>query len=300
MEIRPSDEPSGGSPQPEAVGRRQFLQGAGAFGLLALVPGPRLGRLMASAPAPGAAGRFLTAHELDTLRAVCRRLIPGPPDDPDPGADEAGVAEAIDLLLAAFSLHPPLIHAGGPFSDRAGASDDDFADFVLLDPHAELGWRIRIEGSLGLAEREFAGPVVGLQQTYREGLAHLDQQAQSHSGTPFVAAPGAAQDALLADPADADTQAFVAVAFANSLEAMYGPPEYGGNRGLVGWRYTRWPGDRQPRGYRDDEVTEKDPATQSQPAPATLPPLAPQLAPQPGARQSGQVWRGPSGRLRGR
>jgi hypothetical protein len=251
---------------------------------------------MASAPAPGAPGRFLTAHELDTLRAVCRRFIPGPPDDPDPGADEAGVAEAIDLLLGAFSLDPPLIHAGGPFSNRAGAAHDDFADFVPLDPHAELGWRIRIEGTLGLAEREFAGPVAGLQQTYRDGLAHLDQQAQSHLGTPFAAAPGPAQDALLADTADADTQAFVAVAFANSLEAMYGPPEYGGNRGLVGWGYTRWPGDRQPRGYGDDEVTQKDPATQSLPAPATLPPLTPPAR----GGQSGRARRVPSGRARGR
>src|SRR6266513_2543169 len=122
----------GGAPD-RFVGRRQFLQGAGALGLLAF----------------------------------------GPPDDPDPGAREAMVAEAIDLLLGAFLVKPPLIHAGGPFSDRAGAREDDFAEFVPLDRHAELGWRIRLEGSLGLPEREFAGPVVGLQQTYREGLAHL-------------------------------------------------------------------------------------------------------------------------------
>src|SRR5437588_262477 len=166
----------GGAPD-RLVGRRQFLQGAGALGLLAFVPPVRLGRLMAAAPGPGAAGRFLSGPELDTLRALCRRLIPGPPDDPDPGAGEAMVAEAIDLLLGAFLVTPPLIHAGGPFSDRAGAREDDFAEFVPLDHHAELGWRIRLEGSLGLPEREFAGPVVGLQQIYREGLAHLAAQA---------------------------------------------------------------------------------------------------------------------------
>ena len=112
---------------------------------------------MAAAPGAGVPGRFLTAHELDTLRAVCRRLIPCPPDDPDPGAGEAMVAEAIDLLLGAFSVTPPLIHAGGPFSNRAGAARDDFAQFVVLDRHAELGWRIRIEGSLGRPERESWG-----------------------------------------------------------------------------------------------------------------------------------------------
>ena len=100
---------------------------------------------------------------METLRAVAARLIPGPPDDPDPGAREAGVAEAIDALLAAFAGGTPPIHAGGPFSIRAGGGRDDFADFVPMDALAELGWRIRIEGSRGLAEREFAGPVVGLE-----------------------------------------------------------------------------------------------------------------------------------------
>src|SRR5437899_1389043 len=84
----------------------------------------------AAAPPPGQPGRFLDAHQLDTLRAVAARLIPGPPDDPDPGAVEAGAPEAVDLLLAAFTVDPPLIHAGGPFSNRAGADHDDFADFV--------------------------------------------------------------------------------------------------------------------------------------------------------------------------
>src|SRR5947209_6212427 len=207
----------GGAPH-GLVGRRQFLQGAGAFGLLAFVPPVRLGRLMAAAPAPGAAGRFLGAHDLDTLRALCKRLIPGPPDDPDPGGGEAMVAEAIDLLLGAFSVKPPLIHAGGPFSDRAGAREDDFAEFVALDRHAELGWRIRLEGSLGRPEREFAGPVVGLQQIYREGLKHLDDKA----GGDFAALPGPAQDLMLSDQSDSDLQDFLGLAFDNCLDFMYG------------------------------------------------------------------------------
>src|SRR5207253_1163879 len=132
------------------------------------------------------------AHAPATLPAVPARSGPGPPDDPDPGALEAGVAEAIDLLLAAFTLDPPLIHAGGPFSDRAGATHDDFADFVPLDAHAALGWRIRLEGSQGLPEREFAGPVTGLQEIYRSGLAHLDERSQQAFGVDF-------KDAMLDD-----------------------------------------------------------------------------------------------------
>jgi len=248
---------------PAGLGRRAFLKAAGALGLLALVPARRLQALVVSAPGPGQAGRFLTAHELDTLRAVTARFVPGPPDDPDPGALEAGVAEAIDLLLAAFTLDPPLIHAGGPFSDRAGATHDDFADFVPLGAHAALGWRIRLEGSQGLPEREFAGPVTGLQEIYRSGLAHLDERSQQAFGVDFKDAPGPAQDLLLSDQTDGDLQTFVGAALANTLEAMYGPPEYGGNRSLVGWGYTRWPGDLQPRGSTDAEVSQPGPDTGS-------------------------------------
>src|SRR5207247_9129763 len=186
-------------PMPAGLGRRAVRKAAGALGLLALVPARRLQALVASVPGPGQAGRSLTAHELDTLRAVTARFVPGPPDDPDPGAVEAGVAEAIGLLLAAFTFEPPLIHAGGPFSDRAGATHDDFADFVPLDAHAELGWRIRIEGSLGIPQREFAGPVTGLQEIYRSGLAHLGERSQQAFGGAVNAAPARAQDLLLPD-----------------------------------------------------------------------------------------------------
>jgi hypothetical protein len=190
---------------------------------------------------------------------VTARFIPGPPYDPDPGALEAGVAEAIDLLLGAFLVRPPLIHAGGPFSGRAGGGRDEFARFVPLDRHAELGWRIRLEGSRGLRSREFAGPVKGLQQIYRDGLTHLNQRAESMLGLDFASAPAPVQDSLLSDQSDGQTQEFVGAALANTLEAMYGPPEYGGNRNLAGWTPNRWPGDRQPAGFPPASVSHPDP-----------------------------------------
>ncbi len=236
------------------VSRRTFLGSTGAVGLLALVPPPQLAQLLASASAVPQ-GRFLSAPEMATLTVLCDRLIPGPPEDPTPGAVQAGVPNAIDLLLGAFELDPPLIHAGGPFSNRDGSRRDDFARFVPLDRQAELGWRIRLEGSKGIPEREFAGPVKGLQEIYRDGLALLDERAHAKAGVGFAQASTAVRDAILADEKDEAVQAFLGAALANTLEAMYGPPEYGGNRNLVGWTSNDWPGDQQPRGATRAEVT---------------------------------------------
>src|SRR5205085_934203 len=75
----------------------------------------------------------------------------------------------------------------------------------------------------------------------------------------FALLPGPAQDAILSDQSDDQVQELVGVAFSNTLDAMYGAPEYGGNHGLAGWSYTQWPGDRQPRGYTDAQVSGLDP-----------------------------------------
>jgi hypothetical protein len=268
----------------ESLTRRSFVGAAGAFGLLALAPAPVVREMLAQASAATGDGHFLNAHEMATLRAVCGRLIPGPPDDPDPGAIEAKVPEAIDLLLGAFTLKIAPIHAGGPYSNRHGATHDDFADFVKLDRHAELGWRIRIEGSQNKPEREFAGPVKGLQQIYKEGLKHVDDKA----GGEFATLPTPAQTLILEDQSDADLQDFLTVAFEHAIEFMYGPPEYGGNQGLVGWLYTNWPGDTQPRGFTADQVENAD-SDQSTNAPdaALLRTFAQHL---PGQRASRDKW----------
>ncbi|ORE88597.1 hypothetical protein ATO7_01940 [Oceanococcus atlanticus] len=231
---------------------------------------------------------FLSENEKRSLRALCDRLIPA---GLQPGAAAGHAEEAIDALLAAFNTDPPLIYAGGPFSDRAGASSNNFARFLALDEYETLAWRLVIEGSQGRPEREFNGPVQGLQQRYREGLAHLDARAaqlatgvlpaalgqilqEQLSGTPlsavldlinqlsgsehFADLPALLRDVIVFDPSDAQTQALIDVAFPNTLDGLYGAPEYGGNRDLVGWTSTDWPGDVQPRGYTDSEVINRD------------------------------------------
>src|SRR5215467_13792065 len=74
--------------RPAGISRRAALRGIGVGALSALVAPSVLRAAVAGRAAVGQAGDgyFLTAHELDTLRAITARLLPGPPDDPDPGA----------------------------------------------------------------------------------------------------------------------------------------------------------------------------------------------------------------------
>jgi Gluconate 2-dehydrogenase subunit 3 len=181
----------------------------------------------------------LSEHEHAVVEAAANVLIP--PFDAHPGGAALGVADYIDGLLDAFGDDPPRIFAGGPFSGRAGGAAS-FATFMPLSAHEELAWRTRIEGSLGQPEREFNGPVRGWQEIYRDGLAAL--------GADFCVADGAEQERRLRAQPELRGLLYV-----HACEGAYGPPEYGGNRDLNGWRAIEFPGDSQPRGYTDEEVS---------------------------------------------
>ena len=51
---------------------------------------------------------------------------------------------------------------------------------------------------------------------------------------------------------------FTSLLFGHTIEGLYASPEYGGNRGLAGWKEIGFPGDIQPRGYTADEVERSD------------------------------------------
>jgi hypothetical protein len=176
--------------------------------------------------------RWLTEGEHAVVAAACDRLVPG--------SAGWGAADYVDGLLGAFTVDPPRIWAGGPFSGRHGG-DDGFSRFVPLGRMEELAWRTRIEGSRGRPEREWNGPVVGLQERYAEGLAAL--------GADFAAVGADEQDARLAA-----APAFRDLLYEHACEGSYGDPVYCGNRGGAGWRAIGFPGDVQPRGWTDDEV----------------------------------------------
>ena len=183
--------------------------------------------------------RFLTPAEHAVVGAAADILIP--PLEAHPGADALGVADYVDTLLGAFTFDPPRIWAGGPFSGRAGG-DAGFEQFLPLGRHEELAWRTRIEGSQGIPEREFNGPVVGWQQQYRDAIAEL--------GTDFLDLPPEEREQRLRAQPD-----FARLLYVHACEGCYGAPEYGGNRDLQGWAAIGFEGDVQPRGYTDEEVS---------------------------------------------
>ena len=145
----------------------------------------------------------------------------------------------IDGMLGAFLVDPPRIWAGGPTSGRFGG----VAGFA-----PSTGWPRSTSwpggrGSrdrCGIPEREFNGPVVGLQERYRAGLADLGPILRPR-----------AEDRTQRLRADARSPRSL---YEHCCEGMYGAPEYGGNRDTVGWQAIDFPGDVQPRGYTDAEV----------------------------------------------
>ena len=148
-------------------------------------------------------------------------------------------------MLGAFTFDPPLIFAGGPFSGRAGG-EASFDKFLPLSRHEETAWRTRIEGSLGIREREFNGPTRGWQTIYRDGIADARRRLRSQS-TPTNRTA-----------ASVPTPSCRLVFYTHACEGAYGPPEYGGNPDGAGWLAIQFPGDVQPRGWTDEEVSGRD------------------------------------------
>jgi hypothetical protein len=226
--------------------RRQVVGAIGVAPLLTLGPTVLRGHRAPDdeaepdAKARPASFRFFTEHEGAVIKAACARLIPGPDDDPieklydSPGATEAGVVHYIDTMLAAFDFKVPKIFAGGPWSDRHGSHENYMKHFVPLAPRQEWAGKRRI---------------AGLRKQYRKAVKQLDAAA----GGNYATASHSAQDQALTKLSDVRT-----LVFTNAIEGMYSVPEYGGNRGTVGWKSVHWAGDSQRRGYTAHEVATSD------------------------------------------
>jgi len=257
---------------PKFLTRRRFLGGA-----LTLVAVPALGACrrgdgaatardaLADAPAtsdghgeiaatPKPIGRWLvpggttlSPERYAMLLATMDALIPG--DAVSPGATDAHAAWYLDQLLGAFRSQPPRIYAGGPYSGRHGGINA-FSSFQPLTRIETLRWRTYLEGSKdasgnAIPEREWNGPVKGLQQHYAEGLDALNAAALKDNGKGLAQIDADAVRTLL-DSAD---ETFVQLVYQHAVEGTYGDPVYGGNYQQSGWKAIDYEGDRQPIGY---------------------------------------------------
>ena len=218
--------------EPVTLSRTRFVGSVGLLFLLQRFPHS----LVEAAFAQPQPLRFFDEHSAAVVTEATARLIPGPEDDPDeagdPGAREAGVVHYIDLLLTAFDENPPRIFAGGAWSDRHGGAENEMARFVPLAPWEERAWRRKLSR---------------LRRRYRAGIVALDRAA----GGDFTAVPPDRQDAILASKRHA---AFRRLLFEHGIEGMYAVPEYGGNRGLVGWTEIGYAGDVAPAGWPDEAM----------------------------------------------
>ena len=101
------------------------------------------------------------------------------------------------------------------------------ARFIALNPVTLIAWRKRLEG---------------WQRQYKNGVATLDRLA----GGDFTAAAPDDQDKILARQ---EASTFTSLLFEHTIEGLYANPEYGGNRGLVGWTRHRLSRGHPAAGY---------------------------------------------------
>jgi len=117
-----------------------------------------------------------------------------------------------------------------------------FQFFQPLTRVERLRWQTYIEGSQGIAEREWAGPVVGLVERYQTNLDTLQVSAGERRFTTL------ALDERRSVVGGFDEE-FVTLAYQHAVEGTYGDPVYGGNYLGLGWAAVGYEGDRQPIGY---------------------------------------------------
>jgi hypothetical protein len=167
------------------ITRRQFVLLGGVGALAATLPE------CADRSRSPAAARFFTPEEREAIEAACEAIFPR---DDEPGALEIGAAEYIDRFLVAFDVDPPLIYSRGPFSGRspypdpatgspgADSPENEFAEFIPLEPIEELAWRVRLYGSKGVPGGDFNDAVLGetrgLRDIFRDGIRLLEQSAR--------------------------------------------------------------------------------------------------------------------------
>jgi gluconate 2-dehydrogenase gamma chain len=221
------EQPEIGHSKTSRFSRKRLLQ-VGAAGAATATAGGLLGDPAAAATvAPTPALRFLTKWEFDYVTAMAETIWPT--DDLGPGAKVAGVGYYIDGQLAGGWGQGHRFYLNGPFFTPADSGH---------------GWQVPMTPS----------------DVYRAFLPAYDQYVRTTYGHSYVELDAATQSQALNDlrlgkaviPLGGST-AFTSADFfnlfrQNVLEGMLADPAYGGNRGMVGWKWVGFPGDPMRRG----------------------------------------------------
>lgn len=139
----------------------------------------------------------------------------------------------------------PALLSLNPYEARTAA-----AIFERLFPRDEHGPGATEIGVIAFVDRALAGVYRDKGETYRVGLATLDQIARNRHGIPFANCSAEQQDGLLAEmeqgtlpdfrvPPPRD---FFNMLRAHLQEGLFADPAYGGNRDKLGWRFLGHPG----------------------------------------------------------
>ena len=113
-------------------------------------------------------------------------------------------------------------------------------------------------GAIFYIDQALAGPYPELLPFYAKSLRALDRHSKNKFAWAFFKLGSDQQDAVLKDfeagavPAYAKAAEFFETVRAHILEGVFGEPNYGGNKNLVGWRLVGFPG--QQYGYPDPYI----------------------------------------------
>jgi gluconate 2-dehydrogenase gamma chain len=198
--------------------RRQFLLG--------VVPAATLGTLGAAGcsnngPTPTSSSHaptYFNTAEWAFINAAVSRLIPS--EGAGPGGVDAGVPEFIDRQMELPYGHGAYFYLKGPFLDNSPPT---------------LGYQLRY------TPREI----------YKLGISAANSAAQKLQSKDFAQLSSADQDHFLAATekgevtfATVPATVFFAQLLTNTKEGYFSDPLYGGNRGLVAWKWIGFPGAR--------------------------------------------------------
>jgi gluconate 2-dehydrogenase gamma chain len=198
--------------------RRKFLLG--------VVPAATLGTLGVSAcsnngptSTPSSyAPTYFNIAEWAFINAAVGRLIPS--EGAGPGGVDAGVPEFIDRQMELPYGHGAYFYLKGPFLDNSPPT---------------LGYHLRY------TPREI----------YRLGIAAANSATQKSKGKDFSQLSAAEQDRFLAIVEKGEATfttvpatVFFAQLLENTKEGFFSDPLYGGNRGMVAWKWIGFPGAR--------------------------------------------------------